>query len=114
MYVPPDVGYTAANWAEATALQYAISAAITRPTSRPVPAVRAAGPNAAKIPAPIIDPRPMATAPPVPSRRSRWSVRGGADWSVPPTSRPRAFRTAHLPGTLHQTRLMYPRRHGAP
>src|SRR5690349_11267216 len=38
--------------------------------SRPLPAARAAGPNAANTPAPIIDPSPMTTASPVPSRRA--------------------------------------------
>src|SRR6188472_3127291 len=40
------------------------------PTSRPAPAASAAGPNAENTPAPIIDPRPMATASPSPRRRS--------------------------------------------
>jgi hypothetical protein len=52
------------------ALQYAIAAASTKPISKPVPAARAAGPNAANIPAPIIEPSPITTASPVPSRRA--------------------------------------------
>src|SRR5271163_698369 len=69
MYVPPDVGYTAASWADAVALQYAIAAAMANPINSPAPAARAAGPNAANTPAPIIDPRPITTASTVPSRR---------------------------------------------
>src|SRR6478735_7047634 len=38
--------------------------------SSPVPAAPAAGPYAANTPAPIIDPSPMKTASPSPSRRS--------------------------------------------
>src|SRR5580693_6429137 len=41
------------------------------PASSPVPAALAAGPNAANTPAPIIEPSPMITASPVPSRRAR-------------------------------------------
>src|SRR5277367_657813 len=69
MYVPPDVGYTGASWADAVALQYAIAAAMANPINSPAPAARAAGPNAANTPAPIIDPRPITTASTVPSRR---------------------------------------------
>src|SRR6266511_2972582 len=61
----------AASCAEEVALQYAISAAIPSPSRRAFPAARAAGPNAANTPAPIIDPSPMTTASPIPSRRAR-------------------------------------------
>src|SRR5262245_66015464 len=47
-----------------------MTAATASPTSRPVPAARAAGAYAANTPAPIIDPRPMKTASPSPRRRS--------------------------------------------
>src|SRR4051794_21125136 len=49
---------------------------MARPISNPEPATSAAGPMAAKTPAPIIEPRPMTTASPKPSRRaSRLGVR---------------------------------------
>jgi hypothetical protein len=48
------------------ALQNAISAATANPINKPPPAARAAGPNAANTPAPIIEPIPMTTASPVP------------------------------------------------
>src|SRR2546423_13717835 len=54
-YVPPDVGYCAASWADATALQYATPAARASPIRSPLPAAFAAGPKAAKTPAPIIE-----------------------------------------------------------
>ncbi|GAB3801020.1 hypothetical protein GCM10027605_17680 [Micromonospora zhanjiangensis] len=56
-----------------------MTAAITSPINRPVPATRAAGPNAAKTPAPIIEPSPMTTASPVPSRRANRSLAPGRD-----------------------------------
>src|ERR1700687_4018135 len=68
-YVPPDCGYRAASRAEDVALQYATTAAMARPMSRPEPAAAAAGPNATKIPAPIIEPSPIVTASAVLSRR---------------------------------------------
>src|SRR5690606_5848777 len=52
---------------------------MARPRMRPLPAARAAGPNAAKTPAPIIEPRPIVTASKVPSRRA--SRVGGAGTS---------------------------------
>src|SRR3990167_1771278 len=61
----------AASCADEVALQYATKAAIASPTTRPFPAAFAAGPNAANTPAPIIDPRPIATASKVPRRRAR-------------------------------------------
>src|SRR6266496_3292190 len=69
-YVPPDVGYAAASWADEVALQYATTPAITKPSSRALPAARAAGAKAANTPAPIMEPRPMTTASKVPSRRT--------------------------------------------
>src|SRR5436190_20604539 len=60
----------AASCAEDVALQYATSAAIASPSVSAFPAARAAGPNAAKTPAPIMDPSPIATASTVPSRRA--------------------------------------------
>ena len=56
--------------AEEVALQYATAAATARPMSSPDPAAAAAGPMAANTPAPIIDPSPMMTASPRPSRRA--------------------------------------------
>src|SRR3954453_18774880 len=41
---------------------------MARPISNPAPAASAAGPMAANTPAPIIDPRPITTASPSPSR----------------------------------------------
>src|SRR4051812_39839588 len=41
------------------------------PISSPLPAACAAGPMAAKTPAPIMAPRPITTASPSPSRRAR-------------------------------------------
>src|SRR6266496_4080548 len=73
-YVPPDVGYAAASCADEVALQYATTPAITKPSSRALPAARAAGAKAANTPAPIMEPRPMTTASKVPSRRTS---RGG-------------------------------------
>src|SRR5450830_1727118 len=64
----------AATCAEDVALATATRAATTRPTSRPLPAARAAGPNAANTPAPIIEPSPIITADPVPSLRASWFV----------------------------------------
>src|ERR1700734_3612226 len=90
MYVPPDVGYTAASCADAVALQYAIAAAMANPISSPAPAARAAGPNAANTPAPIIDPKPITTASPVPSRRA--SSGCPAEASTSSTSGARCFR----------------------
>src|SRR3954462_9247750 len=79
-YVPPEVGYAAASCADAVALQNATMAATARPTSSPEPAACAAGANAAKTPAPIIDPSPISTASPRPRRRA------SAGWEV--TSEP--------------------------
>ena len=70
-YVPPDVGCTAASCADEVALANATTAAIASPISRPVPAASAAGAHTANTPAPIIEPRPMNTASPRPSRRCR-------------------------------------------
>ncbi|GDY64993.1 hypothetical protein SAV14893_043860 [Streptomyces avermitilis] len=50
-------------------MQYATTAATARPSSSPDPAARAAGPSAAKIPAPTIDPSPTTTASPTPRVR---------------------------------------------
>src|SRR6478735_4157518 len=69
-YVPPDVGCTAASCADDVALPNATTAARARPMSRPEPAALAAGPKAAKTPAPIIEPRPMKTASARPSLRT--------------------------------------------
>ena len=44
-------------------------AAMTSPMSKPAPAANAAGANAAKIPAPTIEPTPIATASVRPRRR---------------------------------------------
>lgn len=72
--MPPEAGYTAARRADDIALQYATTAATASPSSSPDPAARAAGPSAAKIPAPSIDPSPTTTASPTPSvRRNRAS-----------------------------------------
>src|SRR5665647_410897 len=76
MYVPPEVGYCAASWADEDALVQATTAAISRPISRPAPPAAAAGANAAKIPAPIIEPSPMTTASKRPSLRSRAGLVG--------------------------------------
>lgn len=69
-YVPPDVGYCAASWAEDVALQKATRPARHSPSSRPAPAAPAAGAHTAKTPAPIIEPSPITTASPSPSRRA--------------------------------------------
>src|SRR6478735_1133357 len=69
-YVPPEVGCTAASCADDVALPNATTAARARPMSRPEPAAPAAGPKAAKTPAPIIEPRPMKTASARPSLRT--------------------------------------------
>ncbi|MEY9837851.1 hypothetical protein [Streptacidiphilus sp. EB103A] len=50
-------------------MQYATTAAPARPSSSPEPAAEAAGAREAKIPAPIIDPRPITTASNTPSLR---------------------------------------------
>ncbi|GAA0330937.1 hypothetical protein GCM10010151_20950 [Actinoallomurus spadix] len=68
-------------------MQYAITEAITSPISSPVPAARAAGPNAANTPAPIIDPSPITTASPVPNLRARWSPPPEPGPADPDTSR---------------------------
>lgn len=53
------------------ALQKATKAATTKPMSSPDPAAPAAGVNAAKTPAPIMDPSPISDASNVPSRRAK-------------------------------------------
>ena len=68
------MGYCAASWAEAVALQYATTAASPRPTRSPVPAAAAAGAKAANTPAPIIGPSPITVASVVPSLRVEHQV----------------------------------------
>jgi hypothetical protein len=55
-------GRTAASWAEERALQKATNAAITSEIRIDGPAIDAAGAMTAKIPAPRIAARPVATA----------------------------------------------------
>ena len=73
--MPPELGYCAANWAEEVALQNATPAAISKPISKPEPATAAAGVNAAKMPAPTIEPTPMSTASKVLNFRASPTVR---------------------------------------
>src|SRR3954447_14123322 len=68
-YVPPDSGWIAASCADDVALQKATIAATPRPINSAVPAASAAGAQAAKTPAPIIEPTPMTIASPTPSWR---------------------------------------------
>ena len=68
------------------------TAARASPISSPAPAAAAAGAKAAKTPAPIIEPRPMTTASPVPRRRASSGPRlTPADASRPGPGRGRAL-----------------------
>ena len=78
-YVPPVRGRTAASWAEERALQKATNAAITSENRIDGPAIPAAGAITAKIPAPRMAARPVATASNSPSWGFRFRM---ADSSV--------------------------------
>src|SRR5687767_5734166 len=77
----------------------------------PDPAASAAGPMAANTPAPIIDPRPMTTASPSPSRRASrlggWSTSGRPS---PPTATGRASLVVLHQLHLEAARLLEERR----
>ncbi|GHI66153.1 hypothetical protein Snoj_00710 [Streptomyces nojiriensis] len=74
-------------------MQYATTAASARPSNSPEPAAPAAGARAAKIPAPIIDPRPITTASNTPRCR----------FNPPVPEDPDTAPIARSPTTLQQT-----------
>ncbi|GFE27286.1 hypothetical protein Sliba_77390 [Streptomyces nigrescens] len=87
-------------------MQNATTAASASPTSSPEPAAAAAGARAAKIPAPIIDPRPTTTASVTPSRRC--SSPGPTDPTDPAIALSTSRTTDTEPGAPYTTHMALP------